>query len=100
MARIVRPNLTFLMAWKAEVAIPPGNEDHIIREVLSLNLGLLKHDDVGLEDVKHSLLQSAPVLQMETLEATNGEGTLVSPWLVSKWIPGQHCLAIQFGSSH
>jgi len=43
------------MAWKAEVAIPAGDQYHIIREVLPLDFGLLKYNDIGFKNVEHSL---------------------------------------------
>jgi hypothetical protein len=54
---------------KTPVVVPAGDEHHVIAEVFSLNLGLLKDNYVGLEDIKHGL-----------------EGSFVSPWLISEGI--------------
>ena len=52
------------MAWKAEVTIPSGNQYHVIREVLSLDLGLLEYNNVSLEDIEHNLHESAQAFQL------------------------------------
>jgi hypothetical protein len=48
-------SLTFLVLGQAEVAIPARHEHHVISKVFSLDLGLLKHDNIGFENVKHAL---------------------------------------------
>ena len=47
--------ITLLVPGEAEIAIPTRNEYHIIREVLSLNFCFLKNDNIGFENVEHSL---------------------------------------------
>lgn len=47
--------MTLLMLGKAEVTVPPRNEYHVIGQVLTLDLGLLKYDNVGFEDIEHCL---------------------------------------------
>lgn len=60
---------TFFMLGETPIVVPSWHQDHVVSEVLSLDLGLLKHDDVRLEDVEHAL-----------------ECSLVSPWLIAKRI--------------
>ena len=73
---------TFLVSWQTPIAIPAGDKDHIIPQVLSLDLGLLEDYDVGLQDIEHGR-----------------KGPLVSPWRMSEWVPeikmsnGKHMLA-------
>ena len=62
-------HVTFLVLGQAEVAVPAGNEHHVIGQVLALDLELLHDDDVGLEDVEHG-----------------AEGALLAPWLVAKGV--------------
>ena len=61
------------MSRQTPIAIPPGDKDHIIPQVLSLYLGLLEDYDVGLQDIEHGR-----------------EGPLISPWRMSKRIPEQN----------
>lgn len=35
--------------------IPARNQDHVVSQVFTLDLGLLHDNDVGLEDVEHGL---------------------------------------------
>lgn len=60
---------TFFVFGETPVIVPAWNQYHVISEVFSLDLGLLKDNYVGLKDVEHSL-----------------EGSFVSPWLVTKGI--------------
>lgn len=46
---------TFLVLWETEKDVPTRNQDHVIPEIFSLDLGLLHHNNVGLEGVKHGL---------------------------------------------
>jgi hypothetical protein len=57
------------MLRKAEVAVPSGNQNHVVSQVLPLNLQLLHNDNIGLQNIKHGI-----------------EGALFAPWLVAKWV--------------
>lgn len=77
------------MFRKAEIAIPPWNQNHIILEILPLNLGLLEDYDIRLEDIEHGLYSivsfmyhCAPGAVVPYVEAS-----LLSPWLVSERVP-------------
>lgn len=50
-----KPNYTFLSAREREVAIPSGDEHHIIAEVLPLDFRFLEDDNIGFEYVEHGL---------------------------------------------
>jgi hypothetical protein len=54
---------------KTPVAVPARHQDHVVGEILSLDLSLLENDDVGLEKVEHG-----------------GESAPVAPWLVAKGV--------------
>lgn len=47
--------VTFLVLGETEVDVPPGDQHHVVPQVLALDLGFLDDDDVGLEDVEHGL---------------------------------------------
>lgn len=47
--------LTFLVFWETEMDVPSRDQDHVVSQVLALDLGLLHDDDVGLKDVEHGL---------------------------------------------
>jgi hypothetical protein len=61
---------TLLVLGKTKEAIPARHQNHIIFEILSLNLELLHHHNIGLEDLEHGIERSRRV-----------------PWLISEWIP-------------
>ena len=46
---------TLLVLRQTEVAVPAWDEYHVIPKIFPLNLGLLEHDNVCLEDVEHAL---------------------------------------------
>lgn len=60
---------TFLVLRQAEVTVPAGDQDHVVTQVLLLNLELLHDNDVGLKNVEHSAERAA-----------------LAPWLVAKRI--------------
>lgn len=62
-------DVTLFVFGQAEVAVPAGHQNHVVGQVFSLDLQLLHHDDVGLEDVEHGM-----------------EGALLAPWLVAKGV--------------
>lgn len=58
---------TFLVLGQTEVAIPALYKDHIIRQVLALDLQLLHNYNIGLQYIEHGI-----------------ECAIRAPWLVPK----------------
>lgn len=84
-----RAQVTFLVLRQTEMDIPAGNQDHIISQVLPLNLGFLHDDDISLEDIKHIL-----ELWLAKNRGTRGmeyrsylEAASLRPWLVRERVP-------------
>ncbi len=50
---------TFFVLWETEEDVPARHQNHVVPEIFSLDLGLLHHDNVCLERVKHGLQLSA-----------------------------------------
>lgn len=50
-----RPALTFLVSRQAEEDIPSWHKDHIIPEILALDLCLLHDHNVRLQNLEHGL---------------------------------------------
>jgi hypothetical protein len=55
-----RGSRTFLVLGETEVDVPAGDQNHVIAEILPLDLGLLHHNDVGFQGVKHGLQLVSP----------------------------------------
>lgn len=72
---------TFFVLWETEVAVPSVIEDHVIAQVFPLNLQLLHHDNVGLEDVEHGR-----------------ERLGYAPWLISEGVAD--AVHVPCGESH
>ena len=58
------------MLWQTEVAVPPWNQHHVIPQVFALYFQFLHNHNIRLKDIEHAI-----------------EGSLISPWLIPKWIP-------------
>lgn len=58
---------TFLVLGQAEEAVPTRDQNHVVIQVLPLDLQLLHNHHVSLEDVEHGI-----------------EGAGGAPWLVAK----------------
>lgn len=52
-SRANRP--AFFMFGQTEITVPAWHKHHVISKVFSLDLGLLEHNNVGLEEFEHSL---------------------------------------------
>lgn len=59
----------FLVSGQTEVAVPAGDQDHVVGQVFALDLQFLHDDDVGVEDIEHGV-----------------EGALLAPWLVAEGV--------------
>lgn len=46
---------TLFISRQAKVAVPSGNQNHIIGEILTLDFSLLKDYNIGFENVEHGL---------------------------------------------
>lgn len=57
------------MLGQAEVTVPARHKDHVVGQVLALDLELLHDDNVCLEDIEHGI-----------------ERPLFAPWLIAKRI--------------
>lgn len=60
---------TLFVSRQTPIIVPSFDKYHVISQIFSLNLGLLKDYYIGFKDVKHS-----------------SEGLVVPPWLILKGI--------------
>lgn len=77
------------MLGEAEVDIPSWNQDHVILQVLALDLGLLHDNNVCLQRVEHCL-QSVSFFEPlpEQHHSSYLIGAVCAPWLIPEWISG------------
>lgn len=62
--------ITFLMFWQAEVDIPARDQDHVVSQVLPLDLGLLHDDNISFKNIEHGLEVEVQISK----EVTSGLG--------------------------